>query len=139
MMKQMTIVAAAAVLIGAQQAPLVAPGKVLAIGPKQDDPRALCGAEGSVKTPERGIIVQGGLKARGALAIGPKQDDPRAPALARAGDDNDPKASGGTASSGNVLAIGPKQDDPRAPGTASSFNPDTDPAARSGCVDKKKD
>lgn len=49
----------------------------LAIGPKQDDPRAALAAR------------------RGAQAIGPKQDDPARPgaaAVARPGDDEDPKA-----------------------------------------------
>ena len=70
-----------------------------AIGPKQDDPRA-----------PQGIVVQGGREAigpkqddpraalaarRGAQAIGPKRDDPARPgaaAVARPGDDEDPKA-----------------------------------------------
>ncbi|MFZ5662895.1 MAG: hypothetical protein ACOY9B_09350 [Pseudomonadota bacterium] len=50
---------------------------VLAIGPKQDDPRAALAAR------------------HGAQAIGPKQDDPARPgaaAVARPGDDEDPKA-----------------------------------------------
>jgi hypothetical protein len=62
-----------------------------------------------------GIVVQGGRE-----AIGPKQDDPlKVATLARPGDDNDPKASGGSSSNGGVIvqggmeAIGPKQDDPR--------------------------
>ena len=82
--------------------------QVQAIGPKQDDPRAMC--TGSVK----GIIVQGGRE-----AIGPKQDDPlKVMTLARPGDDNDPKASGGSGGDkiiveGGIRAIGPKQDDPR--------------------------
>lgn len=82
----------------AQPSPGGRPGAE-AIGPKQDDPRA-----------PQGIIVQGGREAigpkqddpraalaarRGAQAIGPKQDDPARPgaaAVARPGDDEDPKA-----------------------------------------------
>lgn len=91
-------------------APVAGSTPVQAIGPKQDDPRTA------------GIVVQGGRdqdcdsdadgvpEDRRALAIGPKQDDPRSPvgAAARPGDDEDPKAAGGT----GALAIGPKQDDP---------------------------
>ncbi|GAB3376523.1 hypothetical protein GCM10027431_31420 [Lysobacter rhizosphaerae] len=77
-----------------------------AIGPKQDDPRAVTandcsenpiaqGGKPGTDDPaaKQGIIVQGGLE-----AIGPKQDDPRSAA----------------ASSTSMRAIGPKQDDPRA-------------------------
>lgn len=76
-----------------------------AIGPKQDDPRAVneggCDDGGTVvpatgsndPAARKGIVVQGGLE-----AIGPKQDDPRA------------AVAGSTA----TRAIGPKQDDPRA-------------------------
>ena len=82
-----------ALWIAAQQVGTISPGGVQAIGPKQDDPRK--------------------------LAIGPKQDDPlKVGVLARPGDDNDPKASGGTGGDkivvqGGLEAIGPKQDDPR--------------------------
>lgn len=95
-------------------APVVKKGIIVqggreAIGPKQDDPRAVatddCTGEGPAvpgtgtndPAAKQGIIVQGGLE-----AIGPKQDDPRASAA-------------GTTS---MRAIGPKQDDPRAVSTA---------------------
>ena len=77
-----------------------------AIGPKQDDPRAVTGNDCTEKpiaqggkpgtddpAAKQGIVVQGGLE-----AIGPKQDDPRSAA----------------ASTTSMRAIGPKQDDPRA-------------------------
>lgn len=154
MMKPMMMTMAAAMLMGAQQAPnLIAPGKALAIGPKQDDPRAVCGDAGSAKggiivQGGRGIVVQGGrgiIVQGGRETIGPKQDDPRTAVVARPGDDNDPKASGGAASGGNLLAIGPKQDDPLAIGpkqddprarAKAGFDPETDPAARMGCKAK---
>jgi hypothetical protein len=95
-------------------APVVKKGIIVqggreAIGPKQDDPRAVneggCDDGGTVApatgsddpAAKKGIIVQGGLE-----AIGPKQDDPRAVAGA----------------STATRAIGPKQDDPRALTTA---------------------
>lgn len=95
-------------------APVVKKGIIVqggreAIGPKQDDPRAVatddCTGNGTAvpgtgtndPAAKQGIIVQGGLE-----AIGPKQDDPRASAA-------------GTTS---MRAIGPKQDDPRAVSTA---------------------
>lgn len=88
---------------------IIVQGGKEAIGPKQDDPRAMQSTDctgnaveqgnrpgaGTNDPAARGIIVQGGLE-----AIGPKQDDPRA-------------ATGATA----TRAIGPKQDDPRAKGT----------------------
>jgi hypothetical protein len=56
-----------------QDDPRAAPGGALAIGPKQDDP----------------LVAPGRVR-----AIGPKQDDPRAPARAgRDGDDKDPHAT----------------------------------------------
>jgi len=121
-----------AVTMAAQQIPTISPGGREAIGPKQDDPRALCATgEG-----QSGIIVQGGREAIGPkqddprkLAIGPKQDDPlRASVLARPGDDNDPKASGGGGIivQGGIKAIGPKQDDPRAPGRRLAIGPKQD-------------
>jgi len=89
---------------------IVVQGGREAIGPKQDDPRAMQAGEctdnpveqgnkpgaGTNDPAARGIIVQGGLE-----AIGPKQDDPRS------------AATGTTA----TRAIGPKQDDPRAKAT----------------------
>lgn len=88
---------------------IVVQGGREAIGPKQDDPRAMQASDctenpveqgnkpGGTNDPAaRGIIVQGGLE-----AIGPKQDDPRS------------AAAGTTA----TRAIGPKQDDPRAKAT----------------------
>ena len=126
----------------AAQLATVSPQAVQSIGPKQDDPRAMC--QGSL----RGIVVQGGRE-----AIGPKQDDPlKVGTLARPGDDNDPKASGGTGGSkiivqGGIqaigpkqddprtLQIGPKQDDPRAPalGTLARPGDDNDPQAVQAC------
>ncbi|GAB3096351.1 hypothetical protein [Lysobacter terrae] len=88
---------------------IVVQGGREAIGPKQDDPRAVstddCTGDGTAvpgtgtndPAAQKGIIVQGGLE-----AIGPKQDDPRA------------SATGAT----SLRAIGPKQDDPRAVSTA---------------------
>ena len=139
----------------AAQVPLIRPGAVQAIGPKQDDP--LVCPDG-----ELGIVVQGGLVGRPGddtdpqartdvlaigpkqddpLAIGPKQDDPRAIGVgggastglivqggrvARPGDDNDP------------LAIGPKQDDPRAivvqGGLVARPGDDNDPHAHGGML-----
>jgi hypothetical protein len=89
---------------------IVVQGGREAIGPKQDDPRAMQASNctenpvvqgnkpgsGTIDPAARGIIVQGGLE-----AIGPKQDDPRS------------AAAGTTA----TRAIGPKQDDPRAKAT----------------------
>jgi hypothetical protein len=85
---------------------IVVQGGREAIGPKQDDPKAVgadacIGGSGSVQPGDgvtdpagrKGIIVQGGRE-----AIGPKQDDPRAGAIGNTG----------------TRAIGPKQDDPRA-------------------------
>lgn len=127
----------------AQNAVTISPVGIEAIGPKQDDPRAMCepgqrlmATPGGVKP----IVVQGGLEAIGpkqddprspVLAIGPKQDDPSQPGVkARPGDDNDPKAAGGSGL-GGIRAIGPKQDDPRVP-TARLARPgdDEDPHAR---------
>lgn len=122
-----------AAVIATQQVPIISPGGVEAIGPKQDDPLTTCGP---VKAGQVGIVVQGGREAIGpkqddprALAIGPKQDDPlRASTLARPGDDNDPKASGGSGIivQGGIEAIGPKQDDPRAPGRGLAIGPKQD-------------
>lgn len=142
----MMLLMTAALALAAQQIGTISPGGVEAIGPKQDDPRQ-CASEPGIKSPEisSGIIVQGGREAigpkqddplsadgsagpgqPGVLAIGPKQDDPSRPgALSRPGDDNDPKASGGSSIivqgglkpivvQGGMEAIGPKQDDPRA-------------------------
>jgi hypothetical protein len=135
------VLAAAAAL--AQNAVTVSPGGIEAIGPKQDDPREMCEpGQGPMATPGRvkPIIVQGGLEAIGpkqddprspVLAIGPKQDDPiKGGVKARPGDDNDPKAAGGSGPAG-IRAIGPKQDDPRAP-TSRLARPgdDEDPHAR---------
>ena len=126
------------ILLAAAQLGTISPNAVQAIGPKQDDPRAMC--KGSIS----GIVVQGGRE-----AIGPKQDDPlKVRVLARPGGDNDPKASGGSGSNkiivqGGIqaigpkqddprkLQIGPKQDDPRAPalGTVARPGDDTDPQA----------
>ena len=126
----------------AAQVGTISPGAIQSIGPKQDDPRALCASDPGVKSPERGIVVQGGIIVQGGLTpqtgpeqIGPKQDDPRSPAQARPGDDNDPKASGGSTGRGpivrrNILAIGPKQDDPRSPsGSVARPGDDEDPQA----------
>jgi hypothetical protein len=134
-----------AALLAAQAGPVVQPGIVQAIGPKQDDPRAICDTSG--------LAMNGGVEAIGpkqddprTLAIGPKQDDPRAPALGAYNPETDPHASGGAEAigpkqddprkgiivqGGRTLAIGPKQDDPRTPGqlAAGSYNPETDPHA----------
>ena len=150
----MMLMVTTALWMAAQQIGTISPGGVQAIGPKQDDPRTMCSDDPAVKTPERGIIVEGGRQAiivqGGREAIGPKQDDPRALAigpkqddplkvgvLARPGDDNDPKASGGTGVNtivvqGGMEAIGPKQDDPRAPlkvGVLARPGDDNDPKA----------
>ena len=140
-----------AMIAAIQNLGTISPGGVEAIGPKQDDPRAMCGPDGTALT---GMLDQGrvrtssssGMKPTpgGKLAIGPKQDDPLARGvLARPGDDNDPKASGGNDGglaigpkqddprAPGLLAIGPKQDDPRSPGVApvGTYDPDTDPQA----------
>jgi hypothetical protein len=92
---------------GAPVKGIIVQGGREAIGPKQDDPRAMQASDctenpveqgnkpgaGTNDPAARGIVVQGGLE-----AIGPKQDDPRS------------AAAGTTA----ARAIGPKQDDPRA-------------------------
>ena len=106
------LVFAAGLLAALQNVPVINPGGIESIGPKQDDPLT---------------CDEGGASDGRVLAIGPKQDDPRSPigALARPGDDNDPKASGG---GGGVLAIGPKQDDPRSPiGVLARPGDDNDP------------
>ncbi len=146
-----------AALLAAQQVTTASPGGVEAIGPKQDDPRAMCDPTTNPATSpggKGGLIVQGGREAIGPkqddprkLAIGPKQDDPRTPGmLARPSDDNDPKASGGSGGNRIVvqggieaigpkqddprkLAIGPKQDDPRSPGVLARPGDDDDPKA----------
>lgn len=121
---QIALIMGLAALAATQDVGTISPGGIEAIGPKQDDPRAMCdpGSE-----PMAGMLSQGRVRLStssgirpspgGKLAIGPKQDDPRAPGvLARPGDDNDPKASGGSGIivEGGLEAIGPKQDDPRA-------------------------
>jgi len=144
---QLTMTIAAA-LLAAQQVGTISPGGMEAIGPKQDDPRAMCDPEGTATT---GMLDAGRVRTSsssgkkptpgGIMAIGPKQDDPRSPALAigpkqddpsrpgavaRPGDDEDPKAAGGN----GMLAIGPKQDDPRAPaGLVARPGDDEDPQA----------
>ena len=138
---------------------LLMAAQIEAIGPKQDDPRAACGTEGIVvQGGLKPIVVHGGMEAIGPkqddprkLSIGPKQDDPRklsigpkqddplkVGVLARPGDDNDPKASGGEGTRGIIVqggreAIGPKQDDPRALklGVIARPGDDNDPKARS--------
>ena len=78
-----------ALLAAAQDISTISPGGIEAIGPKQDDPRAMCSTDGP------GVISPGGVEAIGPkqddprkLAIGPKQDDPLTPGvLARPGDD----------------------------------------------------
>lgn len=117
-----------ALALAAQDVGTVSPGGMQAIGPKQDDPRAMCEPDGP---GHAGMLSQGRVRLStssgirqtpgGSEAIGPKQDDPRAPGvLARPGDDNDPKASGsmGGGVQGPILSIGPKQDDPRSPALA---------------------
>ena len=139
------MIMATALLMGAAQVGTISPGGIQAIGPKQDDPRAAC----DPGTDKSGIVVQGGIEAIGPkqddprkLAIGPKQDDPLTPGvLARPGDDNDPKASGGGTGGSNIVvqggiivqggieAIGPKQDDPRTPGVLAIGPKQDDPRA----------
>lgn len=99
---------------------IVVQGGREAIGPKQDDPRAMDdGCDG--------LIVQGGRE-----AIGPKQDDPKAAgtaSLAIGPKQDDPRAA--AAASRGTLAIGPKQDDPRAAAAAQARpGDDNDPKAR---------
>ena len=124
--------------------------QVQAIGPKQDDPLAICELDhGGIIGPER------------QLAIGPKQDDPRKGILVQGGKqasfnpETDPHANGGAEMIGpkqddprqsltlpvSKLAIGPKQDDPRSPGqlAVGAYNPETDPHAKSSSKCKKKD
>ena len=152
-------------LIAGEVGAAVQPNVVQSIGPKQDDPRAICetdiaahqsGTEAigpKQDDPRQGIIVQGGR----SLAIGPKQDDPRAKALGAYNPETDPHASWGPEAigpkqddprqgiivqGGRTLAIGPKQDDPRSPGQLAqgSYNPETDPhAVSAGRKCKKKD
>lgn len=133
---QFTIMIAAAALLTAQDVGTISPGGIEAIGPKQDDPRAMCEPGG---TETSGMLSAGrvrvssssGMKPTpgGVMAIGPKQDDPRSPGvLARPGDDDDPKASGGE---GGILAIGPKQDDPRSPGVLAIGPKQDDPRSPS--------
>ena len=149
-MSMFQALAVAAILV-AQQVPVITPGGMEAIGPKQDDPLTACGpAEGGAS----GIIVQGGREAIGPkqddprkLAIGPKQDDPlRARVLARPGDDNDPKASGAGGGSGDtgpggiivqggIEAIGPKQDDRRTPSGIEAIGPKQDDPRTPGGIE----
>jgi hypothetical protein len=154
-----------AALIAAQAAPVIQPNAVQSIGPKQDDPRAMCETDGIAgqggaeaigpkqDDPRKGIVVQGGR----SLAIGPKQDDPRSPALGAYNPETDPHASGGPEAigpkqddprqgiivqGGRTLEIGPKQDDPRSPRQLAqgSYNPETDPhAVSAGRKCKTKD
>ena len=138
----------AAALLAVQQVGTISPGAMEAIGPKQDDPRAMCGPDGTATT---GLLDAGrvrtssssGMKPTpgGMLAIGPKQDDPSRPgALARPGDDNDPKASGGSGIivQGGIEAIGPKQDDPRSPALAIGPKQD-DPRSPALAIGPKQD
>ena len=131
---QIVMIMGLAALAAAQDVGTISPGGIEAIGPKQDDPRAMCEPGNE---PTAGMLSQGRVRLStssgmrptpgGKLAIGPKQDDPRAPGvLARPGDDNDPKASGGQ---GAGLAIGPKQDDPRSPSLVARPGDDEDPQA----------
>ena len=101
-----------AMLAASQEVGTISPGGVEAIGPKQDDPRAMCQPEGTATT---GMLSPGRVRLSTSSGVKP-------------GSENDPKAAGG---SGGMLAIGPKQDDPRAPGVAAvgSYNPETDPQA----------
>ena len=108
----------------------VAAPQVQAIGPKQDDPLAICELDhGGIIGPDR------------KLSIGPKQDDPRKGILVQGGKqasynpETDPHAVGG------AEMIGPKQDDPRSPGqlAVGAYNPETDPHAKSSSKCKKKD
>ena len=126
----MPLVLSAFVLLGAAQAQLTVPNRILEIGPKQDDPRAACGPAGDSE-----VDVVGGIApdpendphaSRDGLAIGPKQDDPRTGpgGLAIGPKQDDPRTGPGS------LAIGPKQDDPRAPGVLNRPGDDDDPQAR---------
>ena len=139
---QIALIMGLAALAATQDVGTISPGGIEAIGPKQDDPRAMCepGSE-----PTAGMLSQGRVRLStssgmrpspgGKLAIGPKQDDPRAPGvLARPGDDHDPKASGGSGIivEGGLEAIGPKQDDPRSPGGLARPGDDNDPKAFGG-------
>jgi hypothetical protein len=130
----MQFIAMMALALAVQDVGTVSPGGMEAIGPKQDDPRAMCepggpGHAGMLSQGRVRLSTSSGIKPTpgGSEAIGPKQDDPRAPGvLARPGDDNDPKASGGQ---GGGLAIGPKQDDPRSPGLLAIGPKQDDPRA----------
>lgn len=143
---QFSLIMAVAALVTAQDVGTVSPGGMEAIGPKQDDPRAMCepgGGEtsGMLSSGRVRVSSSSGMKPTpgGVMAIGPKQDDPRAPGvLNRPGDDEDPHAAGGAESIGpkqddprspGVLAIGPKQDDPRSPNRVARPGDDEDPQA----------
>jgi hypothetical protein len=118
-----------AALAMAQDVGTLSPGGVEAIGPKQDDPRAMCEpgeTSGMLSAGRVRVSSSSGMKPTpgGVMAIGPKQDDPRSPGtLNRPGDDEDPHAAGGAES------IGPKQDDPRSPNLVARPGDDEDPHA----------
>jgi hypothetical protein len=147
---QFAMIMGLAALAAMQDVGTISPGGIEAIGPKQDDPRAMCnpGSEPNAMLSQGRVRLSTSSGMRpspgGKLAIGPKQDDPRSPGvLARPGDDNDPKASGGQGGlaigpkqddprSPGLLAIGPKQDDPRSPSTVARPGDDEDPQALAG-------
>ena len=101
-----------------QEIGTISPGGVEAIGPKQDDPLAICepgettttglldagrvrtssSSGGQVPDGEMGMLSQGRVRLSTSTGVKP-------------GSENDPKAAAGV----GLLAIGPKQDDPRSP------------------------
>ena len=103
-----------ATLSSAQQVGPISPGGVEAIGPKQDDPLAICAPVGDSEGRP------------GVLAIGPKQDDPSRPGTLAIGPKQDDPSRPG------MLAIGPKQDDPSRPGSSARPGDDNDPKAAGG-------
>ena len=139
-----------AMFAAAQNVGTLSPGGIEAIGPKQDDPRAMCepgspGAAGMLSQGRVRLSTSSGIRPTpgGAESIGPKQDDPRSPGvLARPGDDDDPKASGGSQSGivvqGGIEAIGPKQDDPRSPVSAVARPGDDEDPQALACAAPKR-
>lgn len=146
-----------ALALAAQDVNAVSPGGMEAIGPKQDDPRAMCETDGTALT---GLMDKGRVRTSSSSGMQPapgggtgmlSQGRVRLSTSTgvKPGSENDPKAAGGGGGlaigpkqddprSPGVLAIGPKQDDPRSPNLVARPGDDDDPQALAACGAKAR-
>lgn len=132
----MPLVLSAFVLLGAAQAQLTVPNRILEIGPKQDDPRAACGPAGHSEVDLVGGVAPDPENdphaSHDGLAIGPKQDIPApAPAaLPSARSRMTPGPAPGALPSGQSRTTPARPASSTAPGTTTIPRPAPSSAAR---------